>query len=1069
MPFGTRARALCAATLLLGLAACGGSDDDIEVGNGGGGGGSTPGDTYALTSANRLITFDRAAPGVPRTAVPISGLAAGETLIGIDFRPANGALYGLSSTGRLVTIDRVTGVVTVGASLAPTAGDDNPFTALAGTNFGLDFNPVPDRLRVVSDTGQNLRINVDTGAVITDGDLNTSGTVATGVTAAAYTNNFAAACRTALFYINTTTNTLLTTSDPNAGTLTTVGSTAIPAASGISAFEILTSDAGANTALAALTTASGPTLVSINTATGAATAIGLIGTAASAIPREDIRGLAFPAQTATPAQAAGELYGVTESNRLVSFNRGSPAKLCTSAAIAPLNTGENVVGIDFRPSTGALHALANASGTARLLTLDPATAAVTAAAPLSVPLTATDVGMDFNPTGPVALRIVGDNGQNLRVTDIAAGTTVADGGLNGAATSGSAAAYTNSVAGAGTTTLYVIDAVTDTLYIQNPPNNGTLTSIPSGVPLGVDVTSVGGFDIDGRDNVALAAVNIAGGTGTTLHTINLATGAASASLGTVGGGERLRGLARGTPATTVFALRGSDLLTLSLADPATPLSSVTITGLGAETLLGIDVRPTTRVLYGVGSAGGLFAIDATSGAATRVALSTVPDAAGTGFGVDFNPAPATVPLRIVSNTAQNLRVSDVAVGTTVTDTSLTRAADVFSIVAAGYTNSFTPNPTATVLYGLDSAGDRLVAITPPNNGTVRVIGRLGLDFSASSSLEIAGPTTALSVLNVAGVQGLYAVNLTTGAATAAGAIGTSDAIVGLAAPITATDPAANSTVFVVGYDAVADSHSLISFARNAPGVLLADLGLTGLGAGERVVGADFRSLDSLLWVLTNAAGTGRLYTVNTTTGAATLVSTLAPAAAGCTAGSAAFAGLSGTSFAVDFNPMPAGVPLRIISDNGQNLRVTAPATGATCVDVAISQPAPTAFGAAYTNSFPTPAGTTATTALFVLDAATGSLLQQGAAAPGPNGGVLSTIGALSAADTFTLNSGFDIGGGANGVALAALQRIVAGTPEGSSRLYRINTLTGAATEVVPGALIGGAGSAPIGGLAIRIQ
>lgn len=1058
MPFGTRARVLCAATLLLGLTACGGGDDDISVDNG-------VGDTYALTTGNRLITFNRTSPGTARTAVPISGLAAGESLLGIDFRPANGALYGLTSTARLVTIDLVTGVATIGATLAPTAGDDNPYTALSGTDFGIDFNPVPDRLRVVSNDGQNLRINVDTGAVITDGTLNVSGTAATGVTAVAYTNNFAAACRTALYYINTTSNTLFTTSDPNAGTLTAVGSTVVPSASGVSAFEIITSDAGANTALAALTTASGPILTAVNLTTGAATPVGLIG--AAAVAGEAIRGLAFPPQAGTPTQAAGELYGVTDANRLVTFNRGSPAKLCTSAAIAPLNTGENVVGIDFRPSTGALHALANASGTARLLTLDPATAAVTTGVALSQPLTGTDFGMDFNPTGPVALRIVSDTGQNLRVTDIAAGTTVVDGALNGAGTSGSAAAYTNSVAGAGTTTLYVIDATNDTLNTQNPPNNGTL--VPVG-PLGADVSSVSGFDIDGRDNIAFAAVDVAGGTGTTLHTINLATGAASASLGTVGGGARLRGLARNTPTTTVFALRGNDLVTLSLADPTAVTTVGTITGLGSETLVGIDVRPSTRVLYGVGNGGGLFAIDTTTAAATRVALSTAPDVAATGFGVDFNPAPATVPLRIVSNTAQNLRVSDIAAGTVVTDTSLTRAADTFSIVAGGYTNSVTPNPTATVLYGLDAAGDRLVAITPPNNGVVRVIGPVGFDFSAASSLEIVGPGTALASLTVGGVTSLYTVNLTTGAATSVGVIGTPDAIVGLAGPISATDPAANSTLFVVGYDAGAGAHNLLSFARNAPGTLLTDIGLTGLGAGELVVGADFRSLDGLLWVLTNNAGTGRLYTVNTTTGAATLVSTLSAAAAGCNAGAAAFAGLSGTSFAVDFNPLPATVPLRIISDTGQNLRVTAPATGTTCVDGSINQPAPTVFGAGYTNSFPTPAGTTATTALLVLDAATGSLLQQGALAPpGPNGGVLSNIGALSAGDTYTLVSGFDIGGGANGVSLAALQRIVAGTPEASSRLYRVNTLTGAATEVVPGALIGGAGSAPIGGLAIRIQ
>lgn len=43
--------------------------------------------------------------------------------------------------------------------------------ALEGRSFALDFNPTVDRLRVVSDSGQNLRIDVDTEAVAVDGFL----------------------------------------------------------------------------------------------------------------------------------------------------------------------------------------------------------------------------------------------------------------------------------------------------------------------------------------------------------------------------------------------------------------------------------------------------------------------------------------------------------------------------------------------------------------------------------------------------------------------------------------------------------------------------------------------------------------------------------------------------------------------------------------------------------------------------------------------------------------------------------------------------------------------------------
>ena len=93
-----------------------------------------------------------------------------------------GELYALGSTGRIYTINTTSGAATQKAQLAADSTDaTNPFTALDGTDFGVDFNPVVDRLRVVSNTGQNLRINVDTGATITDDALNSAGATRTGI------------------------------------------------------------------------------------------------------------------------------------------------------------------------------------------------------------------------------------------------------------------------------------------------------------------------------------------------------------------------------------------------------------------------------------------------------------------------------------------------------------------------------------------------------------------------------------------------------------------------------------------------------------------------------------------------------------------------------------------------------------------------------------------------------------------------------------------------------------------------------------------------------------------------
>ena len=111
---------------------------------------------WGVTSTGELITFDSATPGTV-TTVPITGMQAGETLLGIDQRPATGQLYGLGSTNRLYLIDPATGVATAVSAA--------PFAALDGTAFGFDFNPTVDAIRVVSNNEQNFRLNPNTGAI----------------------------------------------------------------------------------------------------------------------------------------------------------------------------------------------------------------------------------------------------------------------------------------------------------------------------------------------------------------------------------------------------------------------------------------------------------------------------------------------------------------------------------------------------------------------------------------------------------------------------------------------------------------------------------------------------------------------------------------------------------------------------------------------------------------------------------------------------------------------------------------------------------------------------------------
>jgi hypothetical protein len=205
---------------------------------------------FALTDENDLLQFDTSAPQDLLSGGVITGLA-GQDLIGIDFRPANGQLYGVGNLGGVFLINTTTRAATLVSTLLPDPTDTtNPFTGLSGSRFGFDFNPVPDRLRLVSDTDQNLRINVDTGLTITDGDLQygPGQPGATGdnpaVTAAAYTNTFFPSPRatpgTTLYTIDVRSNEdrLLIQNPPNNGTLVFVSTLGVNA-SALSGFDIV--------------------------------------------------------------------------------------------------------------------------------------------------------------------------------------------------------------------------------------------------------------------------------------------------------------------------------------------------------------------------------------------------------------------------------------------------------------------------------------------------------------------------------------------------------------------------------------------------------------------------------------------------------------------------------------------------------------------------------------------------------------------------------------------------------------------------------------------------------------
>lgn len=160
-----------------------------------------------ITTQNQIGVFD-SANVAGASFVNISGLGTGESLIGIDLRPSNNTLYGISTANNLYTLNAYSGVATwLGLLNTPIIN--------ASLGYGLDFNPVADRtanasLRVISSAGNNYAVNVNVGA--SKGVVTTQTSIAAGNSAVAYANSdptqTIAPANTQLYYVNSANDTL---------------------------------------------------------------------------------------------------------------------------------------------------------------------------------------------------------------------------------------------------------------------------------------------------------------------------------------------------------------------------------------------------------------------------------------------------------------------------------------------------------------------------------------------------------------------------------------------------------------------------------------------------------------------------------------------------------------------------------------------------------------------------------------------------------------------------------------------------------------------------------------------
>ncbi len=218
-----------------------------------------------LVGDKTLVMFDSEKPAISKS-VEVTGV---DKLVGIDFRPGTKTVVGVTPDSSIVVIDLATGAATLVAKM------DKPL-AMTQAPVIVDFNPMADKLRFMTGT-TNHRVHPDTGAVTIDGSLAyEDGDMHKGETpnivAAAYTNSYGKPEKTAMYNIDATIGALIQQTKPNDGTLKAIGKLGIEGKPAAYAFDIQTTEDGANTAWLA----ADKTLYTVNLETGAATKIGAI-------------------------------------------------------------------------------------------------------------------------------------------------------------------------------------------------------------------------------------------------------------------------------------------------------------------------------------------------------------------------------------------------------------------------------------------------------------------------------------------------------------------------------------------------------------------------------------------------------------------------------------------------------------------------------------------------------------------------------------------------------------------------------------------------------------------------
>jgi hypothetical protein len=580
---------------------------------------------FGLSGTN-LIAFDTAAPTVITATTAITGVTAGETLAGIDFRAMNNQLYALgvnptADTGTLYTIDTGTGVATVVGTAGGVAFTTNGTTAVdlpdpATVGYGFDFNSSVDRIRIVAGTlNARLNPNAPGGVVTVDGDnsgassgnvpgINPDGSInggPTSVNGAAYTNVSATPSGvTTLYTLDSGANALYIQSPANGGTqsnpplptgvdFTAVNGFDIPEGVNVTAPNAPATGSG----FVALTVGAATGLYTINLATGAVTPIGLIGAGTAPIS-------GFTLVPVGTIQFQNATLSVVENvgggNLTVTLTRTG---VTTNAATVTINSTDGSAtggGTDF--TSGPYTVNFDPSETTKTFTIpinDDAAdemdetftltiANITGGNAIGAPSTATVTITDNEGPGTIqfqgATSTVAESAGNATITLTRTGgttgaiavTVTATGGTATAGTDFTGAPYTVNFANGDTTATLTIPITDDTAIEGDETTNLTITAAGAatiGTPAGNTLT-ITDNDFTVQFQGATTTVAESAGNATFTLTRTGATAAASAVTVTVTGGTATEGTDfTAGPYTVNFAIGATTAtLTIPIVDDA---------------------------------------------------------------------------------------------------------------------------------------------------------------------------------------------------------------------------------------------------------------------------------------------------------------------------------------------------------------------------------------------------------------------------------------------------------------------------------------------------------------------